>query len=230
MARGKILPVVKKKDEVFHLFTQLKQELALMDSRFRETHEKINALSDALISLKAQSKSRIDHLESRSVDLEKHFDKIFDFKESFQKYDRLLSEAGLRETGLENEQKRILDELRSFIKKEDVKILFDEYIVKTLNKLQAFENFIGEVQHSFLCQSNDRKREQEKTESQLCVLREKIDTLETKFDKFSEKIKEEVVNSEWVKDSIRKMNKVDFVLEKKFEYLDDRIKRLKAIS
>ncbi len=222
----KKIPVLKRKTYIDEFETVVKQEIALHNKKVEESDKRLQSFQRSISIHKNQVTEKTQQLEKYCTELRKHFDKTHDAEERFEKYEEILKSLESKQHVLKTEIDIVKLDLNDFVSEsalesrlQDQRLQFEKYLdelneqirplLARINKLE--KNLRDEEQHRLL-------------EFSSCI--DMIEKQDEKIEDSKDLCIESAFNSDWAKKDMRKKQKGIFILEKKFEYLDDRINKL----
>ncbi len=220
-------PILKRNDYIRQFEITVKQEIALHNKKVEKTDQRLCDINKSMANHKKLISDKITQMGVFCAGLRAHFDEeIREIQdrfnihkkslESFETKQNLLSE-GLDSLGKFVRKLPQIDEIKS-----DLKCFIDQMNDRFNKNDQGFKD-----------QECDRQTMNKRMENQyiqwssdfLGVL-DAVETQKKIIKEMKDKVKETTFNSDWAKKDMRKKQKAIFILERKFEYVDDKIKKL----
>jgi len=206
--------------------TVVKQEIELHKNTIADIYENLRKLRNDLNLSYNDLKKKIELNRSLVTDLVRQLGAIDQNKEEISCFDEKIKkiEAKIDENQHTYTEYRSL--LADLVTKSDQMFKFGEFESVMDQKFGDTKDFISEVRDNheiFKKQLSERiigmNAQTEKNHLELGGLKKEIEELR-------KSVKESVINSEWAKKDMKKKQKMIFILEKKFEYIETRIERL----
>lgn len=222
----KNIPVSKRNDYIRKFETLVKQEIALHNKKVQEADQRLNSFDRSLKLQCEQTKEKLSQFEQYCVDLRKHFDQTYKSDEKLSQFETKFGKLQKEQQQLHKDHSKLKEFVESLPTASGVKDCLvaitdeiNEFLAKMRDEVLGLSSEFRSLQRAV------EKQEKRRLEDHLSSVK-MIEAHKKEIEEIAETVKETAFNSEWVKRDMKKKQKSIFVLEKKFEYLDDKIKKL----
>lgn len=222
----KKIPVLKRNEYIKEFETVVKQEIALHNKKVQETDNQLNDYRKNMAAEKEAVRRRINELEQYCANLRVHFDESQKIEDRFSHINKKFGEF----YEFRKEAVKLFDDLlkesQKMVEHEDLNTImnhFTKLIQKCLEEMQGLKQ---ECDHKCDQFRKELLAKLEKQEKQQQFFECRLDKIDDNIEDITENLKKCTYNAEWITKDAKRRQKALFVIEKKFEYLDERIRRL----
>ncbi len=219
-------PVLKRNEYVKRFEILVQQEIASHNNKIFETNEQLNKFSKDVKELRKLLEERFKHLTCSFTDLGKHVDEKSEVDVRFEDFQNKLKVLEKGQRLLNNEiedvaldQKELLTKKYFYLSIKDLETCF-------FDKIKILEDLVLNIEAYEKISERDIKDRLKYLSGMFMHQTSEIESQNVIIADLKRMVEESAFNSEYVQESMRKRQKTVFVLERKFEYLDTKIKKL----
>lgn len=226
----KKIPVFKRNDYIREFETVVKQEIASHNKKVEESNERLNDFQRLIDIHRSSVNDKLKQLEDYCTNLRKHFDKTYDSDQKFEKSQETLKNLERSLSSFNDQLKALNIYTQTLPTKDSLEFSLSQNSELIMKLIKTLQEQIS-TNKSYISKLGKKvEEEQEKRSNDVLKFMTNINYYEDMVDDLMKKVNESTLNSLWAAKDMRKKQKSIFVLEKKFEFLDNKINNLKEKS